>query len=165
MTTVTSVMTARAAAAGLAAALLLTGCSSDGDGSGTKESSAAPAASDSASGDDGGSSGAKTKLEGNWLATTDGKPILLFVDGKKAAVFAGTSVCSGKVSDAADMQMIELKCTDGSDDRTSGMVGSVSSKSLTVTWEGGVGEETFQKAEGGGTPSGFPTGLPTAGLG
>ncbi|UUU31823.1 hypothetical protein JIX56_18995 [Streptomyces sp. CA-210063] len=154
------------AAAGLAAALALTGCSSGDDGeSETKESSAAPTATGGADGDGSGdSSGARTELQGNWLATTGGKPVALFVNGGEVAVFVGTSVCSGKVSDTADMQMISLKCQDGSDDRTEGMVDEVGSKSLTITWEGGVGEETFQKAEGS-LPSGLPTDLPTASAG
>ena len=155
------------AAAGLAAALVLTGCSGgDGDGgSEAKESSAAPTAKESTdSGGSGDSSGAVTELQGNWLATTGGKAVALFVNGDEVAVFVGTSVCSGKVTDAANMQMISLKCQDGSDDRTEGMVDKVGSKSLTITWEGGVGAETFQKAEGS-LPSGLPTDLPTASAG
>lgn len=154
-----------AGAAGLAAALVLTGCSSDDGESEAKESSAAPTASKSADGGDSGdSSGAQTELQGNWLATTGGKAVALFVNGEEVAVFVGTSVCSGKVSDAANMQMISLKCQDGSDDRTEGMVDEVGAKSLTITWEGGVGKETFQKAEGS-LPSGLPTDLPTASAG
>ncbi|EKX68667.1 hypothetical protein Sipo8835_03635 [Streptomyces ipomoeae] len=151
------------AAAGLATALVLTGCSSDDGGSEAKEPSAIPSATEAADGDggSGGSSGAQSELQGNWLATTDGKAVALFVNGDEAAVFAGTSVCSGKVTDEANMRMIGLKCTDGSKDRTEGMVDSVSSKSLTITWEGDVGKETFQKTEGA-LPSGLPTDLPTA---
>ncbi|WP_149829117.1 hypothetical protein [Streptomyces tailanensis] len=164
-------MRVAAAAAGLAAALALTGCSSDEADSEAKESSAAPTAAESADGDGGSgdSSGAETELQGNWLATTDGKAVGLFVNGDEAAVFvAGGSVCSGKVSDSAGMQMINLKCTDGNDDRASGMVDSVDAESLTITWEGGAGEEKFQKAEGA-LPSGLPTDLtadlPTASAG
>ncbi|WP_328506413.1 hypothetical protein [Streptomyces sp. NBC_00391] len=157
-----------AAAAGLAAALVLTGCSGDGGDSDAKESSAAPTPTDSAdgggSGDSSDSSGAETELQGSWLATTGGKPVALFVNGAEVAVFVGRSVCGGKVSDAANMRMISLTCQDGSDDRTEGMVDKVSAKSLTITWEGGVGEETFQKAEGS-MPSGLPTDLPTASAG
>lgn len=151
---------------GLAAALVLTACSGGGDGdSADKESTAAPSATEgSDSGGSGDSSGAETELQGNWLATTGGKPVALFVNGDEAALFVGTSVCSGKVSDAANMQMISLKCQDGSDDRTEGMVDEVGAKSLTITWEGGVGEETFRKAEGS-MPSGLPTDLPTASAG
>lgn len=158
-----------AAAAGLAAALVLTGCSGDGGDSEAKEPSAAPTATDTAEAGSGGgsgdSSGAETKLQGNWLATTGGKAVALFVNGDEAALFVmGGTVCSGKVSDEADMQMIALKCTDGTKDRTSGMVDSVDSKSLTVTWKGDVGEETFQKTEGA-LPSGLPTDLPTTSAG
>ncbi|MFD9133765.1 hypothetical protein ACFVZA_15275 [Streptomyces bottropensis] len=162
-----------AAAAGLAAALVLTGCSGGGNGPEAKESSAPPKASDSADGGGSkGSSGVATELQGNWLATTDGKAVALFVNGDEVAVFAGTSVCSGKVADEADMQMISLKCQDGSDARTEGMVDKVGSKALTITWEGDVGQETFQKAEGSlpselptDLPTGLPTDLPTASAG
>ncbi|MGW0711088.1 hypothetical protein ACWD4G_34910 [Streptomyces sp. NPDC002643] len=152
-----------AVAAGLTVALALTGCSSDDGGTEAKESAAPSATSDSGNGDGGtgGSSGAETELQGNWLATTDGQPVALFVNGAEAAVFAGTSVCSGKVTDEANMRMLGLKCTDGSKDRTVGMVDSVTAKSLTITWEGDVGKETFQKTEGA-LPSGLPTDLPTA---
>lgn len=158
---------AGAVAAGLAAALVLTGCSSDDGDSAAKEPSATPTATDAADGgtDSGGSTGGDKKLQGNWLATTGGKPVALFVNGDEAALFVvGGTVCSGKVSDEANMRMIELKCTDGTKDRTSGMVDSVDSKSLTVTWEGKVGKETFQKTEGA-LPSGLPTDLPTAASG
>jgi hypothetical protein len=161
-------MRVAAAAAGLTAALVLTGCSGGGDSS-AKESSAAPKASDSSdSGSSQGSSGVETELQGNWLATTDGKAVALFVNGDEVAVFVGTSVCSGKVSDEADMQMISLTCQDGSDARTEGMVDKVTSKSLTITWEGEVGQEKFRKAEGSlptGLPTDLPTDLPTASAG
>lgn len=147
-----------AVAAGLAVALVLTGCGSDDGGS--EASSATPSATESTGGTE-GSSGAESELRGNWLATTDGKAVALFVNGDEVAVFTGTSVCSGKVTDEATMRMLDLTCTDGSKDRTKGMVGSVTAKSLTITWEGDVGEETFQKAEGA-LPSGLPTDLPTA---
>ncbi|MDX3522138.1 hypothetical protein [Streptomyces scabiei] len=151
---------AAAAAAGLTVALVLTGCSGGG-GSDAKESSAAPEPSDSKDGGGSGDSpGVATALQGNWLATTDGKAVALFVNGDEAAVFVGTSVCSGKVSDGENMQMFSLKCQDGSDARTEGMVDKVGSKSLTITWEGKVGQETFQKAAGS-LPSGLPTDLPT----
>jgi hypothetical protein len=146
------------AAAGLAAALVLTGCGGDSE---AEKASAAPTATDTADGGGSGdSSGARTELQGNWLATTGGRAVALFVNGDEVAVFVNTSVCGGKVSDEANMRMISLKCQDGSDDRTEGMVDKVSAKSLTITWEGDVGAETFQKAEGP-LPSGLPTGLPT----
>jgi hypothetical protein len=55
------------------------------------------------------------------------------------------------------MQMIHLKCTDGSKTRATGMVGSVTKSGLTVTWSGSLGKETYTKAEGGQLPSGLAT--------
>lgn len=172
MTTATSATTAAlprrrvriaAAAAGLAAALVLTACGGDGGDSADKESSSAPSATETAdTGGGSGSSGTQGSLAGSWLATTKGKAVALIVTGEQAAVFeTGGSVCSGSAKEESGMQMIHLKCTDGSKDRAEGMVDSVSSKSLTVTWESDIGKETFQKTEGGQLPSG----LPTAGLG
>jgi len=157
---------ALAVAAGLAAALVLTGCSSDDSGSDSGDKSASPSASATETADTGGgsgeTSGAKGKLEGSWLATTDGKAVALMVTGKKAAIFStGGAVCSGTAGKESGMQMIHLKCTDGSDDRTTGMVDSVNATTLKITWSGGIGEETYTKSEGGG----LPTGLPTASLG
>jgi len=155
-----------AAAAGLAAALVLTGCSSGdgGDGSGDKSTSPSASATETAatSGDSGGTSAAKSKLEGSWLATTDGKAVALMINGKQAGLFAtGGTVCSGTATEESGMQMIRLKCTDGSKDRAVGMVDSVSGTSLKITWEGGLGKESYLKSEGGQ----LPTGLPTASLG
>ncbi|MEU1594132.1 hypothetical protein ABZ468_15040 [Streptomyces sp. NPDC005708] len=153
------------AAAGLVAALALTGCSSDSGGSdsangatSTPNASASPADTGSA-----GTPGAKAgKLEGSWLATTGGKAVALVITGKQAGLFAtGGTVCSGTAGEKAGTQMIHLTCTDGSKNRRTGMVDSVNSASMKVTWEGGVGTETYAKAEGGSLPSG----LPTAGLG
>ncbi|MPY63205.1 hypothetical protein FNH08_40450 [Streptomyces spongiae] len=149
-----------AAAAGLAAALALTACSGDGGDSADKESPSASGATGSAdTGGGSGSSGAQGKeLAGSWLATTKGKAVALVVTGEQAAVFeTGGSVCSGSAKEESGMQMLHLKCTDGSNGRTEGMVDSVSATSATITWEGGVGKETFQKAEGGQLPSGLPT--------
>ncbi|MFF7309516.1 hypothetical protein [Streptomyces sp. NPDC008137] len=155
-----------AAAAGLA--LALTACSSDGDSGDDSASSPAPSASASAdtgdgSGDSGSGSGsASDTLAGSWLATTGGKAVALVITGKQAALFAtGGSVCSGTAGEESGMRMIRLKCTDGSKDRTTGMVDSLDKSSLKVTWEGGLGSETYTRAEGGK----LPTGLPTAGLG
>lgn len=155
-----------AATAGLAAALVLAGCSSDdGGGSGDKSTSPSASATETAGtgGDSGGTSGTKSKLEGSWLATTGGKAVALMVTGEKAALFTtGGTVCSGTAAEESGMRMIRLKCTDGSTDRAVGMVDSVSGTSLKVTWQGGLGKESYVKSEGGQQ---LPTGLPTASLG
>ncbi|MBB5812834.1 hypothetical protein ACFYN9_37860 [Streptomyces collinus] len=159
-----------AAAAGLAGVLVLSACSSD-SGSGD-DSASGPSPSDSASAATGGGSGSGSgsgsdgsaggELAGSWLATTGGKAVALVITGKQAALFAtGGSVCSGTAGEESGMRMIRLKCTDGSKDRATGMVDSVNKSSLKVTWEGGLGAETYTKAEGGKLPTGFPT----AGLG
>jgi hypothetical protein len=155
-----------AAAAGLAGALVLSACSSDGGSGDDSAAGPAPSASESAGkgGDSGSGSGesAGDELAGSWLATTDGKAVALVITGKQAALFGtGGSVCSGTAGEASGMRMIRLKCTDGSKDRATGMVDSVNGSSLKVTWEGGIGAETYRKAEGGK----LPTGLPTASLG
>ncbi|MFE0204793.1 hypothetical protein [Streptomyces sp. NPDC058985] len=161
---------ARAAAVtlGLVGALALTACtdggSDDGGSGGGGESSAAPEASASTdpSGGSGGSPSDAGELEGSWLATTDGQAVALMVTGGKAALFAtGGTVCSGTAGEDAGTRIVRLKCTDGSDDRSTGTVGSVDGKSLKMIWEGGLGEETYTKSEGGS----LPPGLPTEGLG
>ncbi|MFC7941312.1 hypothetical protein [Streptomyces sp. R1] len=160
---------AAAVAVGLVGALALTACSDGGSdggsGGGGDESSAAPGASASAeTGGSGGgspSAGAAGELEGSWLATSDGQAVALMVTGDKAALFAtGGTVCSGTAAEASGTRTIRLKCT-GGDDRTTGTVESVDDTSLKVTWEGGVGEETYTRSEGGS----MPPGLPTEGLG
>ncbi|MET7321274.1 hypothetical protein [Streptomyces sp. NPDC005549] len=163
-------MRAVALGLGLAGALALTACTDDGDsgdgsagGSGGGDtSSAAPGAS--ASTDPGGtaggspSSGAAGELEGSWLATTDGQAVALMVTGDKAALFAtGGTVCSGTAEETSGTRTIRLKCTGGSDDRSTGKVAAVDATSLTVAWEGGLGEETYTKSEGGSLPPGLPT--------
>ncbi|MFD7815976.1 hypothetical protein ACFV6E_24080 [Streptomyces sp. NPDC059785] len=151
----------------VAAALALTACSGDGDdsaGSGGQDgTSASPSATGTAGtgGTDGGSGDASAsagKLEGSWLATTDGKAVALVVTGKQAALFAtGGAMCSGTSGESEGTTAIRLKCTDGSDDRTRGTVDSVTATTLKVNWVGGIGEETYQKAEGGKLPSGLAT--------
>lgn len=170
MTSATHVMRGQVrvalATAGLAAALVLTGCSSDSGGSGGG-ASATPSASSSGAAAGGGEVSAQPsakagKLEGNWLATTGGKAVALVVTGKQAGLFTTSgTVCTGTAGEEAGMQMIHLKCTNGNKSRTTGMVDSVTATSMKVTWEGGVGAETYTKAESGT----FPSGLPTASLG
>ncbi|MDT0615481.1 hypothetical protein [Streptomyces lancefieldiae] len=164
---------------GLVGALALTACTdgSDSDDGGSADgdrSSAAPGASANASAsasastgtgtgtDKGGSSAAAGGLEGSWLTTTGGDAVALMVTGDKAALFAtGGTVCSGTTGEESGTRTIRLKCTDGSDDRASGTVASVDGTSLTVKWQGDLGEETYTRSEGGS----LPPGLPTEGLG
>ncbi|MFE6627285.1 hypothetical protein ACFVNB_08565 [Streptomyces rochei] len=156
---------------GLVGALALTACTDGGDsddggsgGSGGDKASAAPSASASAEtgGATGGSPSAAGELEGSWLATADGQAVALMVTGDKAALFAtGGTVCSGTAGDVSGTRTIRLKCTAGGDDRATGTVESVDDTTLRVTWEGGVGEETYTRSEGGS----LPPGLPTEGLG
>ncbi|MDX2683144.1 hypothetical protein [Streptomyces soliscabiei] len=146
---------AAAVAVTLAGALALTACSGDG---GSDDTSSATPTTATADGGGTASASASGKLEGSWLATTDGKPVALIITGKQAALFVtGGTVCSGTAGDEAGMQMIHLKCTTGKDDRTTGMVDSVDANSLKITWSGAAGKETFTKAEGGQWPSGLPT--------
>ncbi|MER5663427.1 hypothetical protein [Streptomyces mirabilis] len=150
-----------ALAAGLAGTLALTGCSGD-SGSGSGDGSASPGASASGTAGTGGDSGtpsaATGKLEGSWVATTGGKAVVLVITGKQAGLFTtGRTVCTGTAGDEAGMQMIHLKCTDGNKDRATGMVDSVNSTTLKVTWSGKLGKESYTKAEGGQLPSGLPT--------
>ncbi|MFD4554232.1 hypothetical protein ACFWP5_07870 [Streptomyces sp. NPDC058469] len=154
-----------AVAAGLAGALALTACSggdSKDDSSSTPSASATGTGTGTASADSGGASSspsaASDGLQGSWLATTDGKAVALVVTGKQAALFStGGSVCSGTAGEEAGMQMIHLKCTDGSKTRATGMVDSVSKSGLAVTWSGSLGKETYTRSEGGQLPSGLPT--------
>ncbi|MEU5888188.1 hypothetical protein ABZ835_15320 [Streptomyces sp. NPDC047461] len=159
-------MRVAAAAATLAGVLALTACS--GDGGSDDDSSPSSGASSTATADTGGGSGgsasssasasAADELAGSWLATTKGKAVVLMVNGTEAGLFAtGGTICSGTAGEEDGMQMIRLTCTDGSKDRQTGMVDSVSKTGLKVTWEGGLGSETYTKSEGGRLPSGLPT--------
>ncbi|WP_235457297.1 hypothetical protein [Streptomyces olivochromogenes] len=165
MTSATTTVRIAAAAAGLVGALALTACSSGGDSN--DDSSASPSASaaptsTAGSGGTGGTGSSAGKLQGSWLTTTDGKAVALVITGKQAALFGtGGTVCSGSAGVEAGMQMIHLKCADGSKDRATGMVDSVSGSTMKVTWSGKLGKETYTKAEGGK----LPPGLPTASLG
>jgi hypothetical protein len=149
------------AAAGLVGALVLTACSGGGSDdepspSSSTTGSSSASASASATGGTGGtsSSSASGKVAGSWLATTGGKAVALLVNGDQAGLFVtGGTVCSG----SASADTIRLKCTDGSKDRADGTVESVGKNTLKVNWEGGIGAETYTRADGANLPSGFPT--------
>lgn len=157
-------------AAGLAAALVLTGCSGSEDGGGDEASSpqsqpSAAASSADADGGSGGGSGGGTAgadgVEGSWVTTKNGKLVALMFDGAKVALFSTAgSWCGGTAGETSGEQKIALKCTDGSKDRAAGVINSVNSSTMKVTWEGS-GEETYTRSEDGK----WPEGLPTAGLG
>lgn len=84
--------------------------------------------------------------------------VALMIDGQKAALLdSGGNSCSGTASNSAGMQMITLKCGDGNADRGQGMVDSVDDTSLKITWEGGLGDETYTKSKDGKLPEGLPT--------
>ncbi|KUM86519.1 MULTISPECIES: hypothetical protein [Streptomyces] len=148
-----SVRRAALAAAGLTGVLVLTACSGGGSDDDTSPSSSASASS-TASASGGTSSAASGEVAGSWLATTGGKAVALLVNGDQAGLFAtGGTVCSG----SASADRIRLKCTDGSTDRADGTVVSVGRTKLKVRWSGGLGTETYTRAEGGRMPSGLPT--------
>jgi hypothetical protein len=153
-------------AAALVGAVTLTACGGDDSeddatpapsASASSSASVSPSASASAS-----ASAPAGELEGSWLATTGGESVVLMINDGEAGLFAtrGT-VCSGRVEEASGASTIRLNCTEGTDERGTGTVDSVSDASLEVTWDGGLGQETYTKAEGGTMPSG----LPTSGLG
>ncbi|MFF2849800.1 hypothetical protein ACFVT5_26200 [Streptomyces sp. NPDC058001] len=159
---------AGAVTVGLAALFALTGCTSDtaepsGSSPPSSSSSApSPSGADAGSGADSGADAGS--VEGSWVATNDGKVVALVVTGSQVGLFeTGGSVCSGSVSKDSKMQMIKLTCTSGKDNRAHGMVDSVTAGTLKVTWEGGLGTETYRKTKDGQLPDGLPTaGLPTS---
>lgn len=158
-------MRVAAAAATLAGVLALTACGGDGgsDDDSSPSSGASTATADTGGGSGGSASSSASastadELAGSWLATTKGKAVVLMVNGTEAGLFAtGGTICSGTAGEEDGMRMIRLTCTDGSKDRQTGMVDSVSKTGLKVTWEGGLGTETYTKSEGGRLPSGLPT--------
>ncbi|MFE0516058.1 hypothetical protein [Streptomyces sp. NPDC058964] len=161
MTSATTRVRIAATAAGLAGALALTACSgggSDDGSSSTPSASTAPTSTAGTGGSTGGATSSAGKLQGSWLATTDGKAVALVVTGKQVGLFAtGGTVCSGTAGEESGMQMIHLTCADGNKDRGTGMVDSMTKTIMKVTWSGKVGKETYTKAEGGKLPSGLPT--------
>ncbi|MFD4974875.1 hypothetical protein [Streptomyces sp. NPDC058424] len=148
----------RIAAAVLLGALALTGCDSGGSGA-TDKTSATPGATASASNDDSGGTGGPTDkgdgVEGSWLATTGGKAVVLTVTGRQAALFStDRTICTGTAVEEGARHVIHL---DTCKSRTTGTVDSVNKTTLRVTWEGGLGAETYTRSAGGALPSGLPT--------
>jgi hypothetical protein len=157
-----------AVAAGVTGVLTLTACGGGGGGDdssatpSTKPSSTADHSGGGGTGGSGGTTSEASGLQGSWLATTGGKAVALVVTGTRAGLFAtGGTVCSGTAGEESGMRMIHLTCPDGDKKRATGMVDSMSTGTLVVTWSGSLGKETYTKAEG----ASLPTGLPTASLG
>ncbi|MFL4949015.1 hypothetical protein ACJ6WE_16945 [Streptomyces sp. MMS24-I31] len=152
--------TVRIAAAALLGALALTACDSGG-GSGAKDgASATPTAPSTANsgggaGSTGGTSAKGAELNGSWLATSGGKAVVLIITGRQAALFAtDRTTCTGASGEESGKRVIHLgKCKA----RTTGTVDSVNKTTLQVTWEGGLGQETYTRSEGAALPSGLPT--------
>ncbi|MFD5469220.1 hypothetical protein [Streptomyces sp. NPDC127105] len=147
----------RIAAAVLLGALALSGCDSGGSGD-TGGADATPGATASTTGDDGGAGDSAADgdgVDGSWLATTGGRAVALIVNGKQAALFStGRTICTGTTAEEGARHVIRL---DACKSRTTGTVDSVNRTTLRVTWEGGLGTETYTRSTGGALPSGLPT--------
>lgn len=155
----------RIAAAGLLGALALTACDSNsGTGTGAEDgTSAAPGASASAAGSGGtnsaGSTGGTTAnragMNGSWLTTSGGHAVVLIVNGKQAALYStDRTACTGATGEESGKDVIHLSRCKA---RTTGTVDSVNKTTLQVTWEGGLGKETYTRGDGATLPSGLPT--------
>lgn len=162
---------ARIAAAGLLGALALTACDSgsgSGSDSGTKNGTSPTAGASATSdgkggpegtGNTGGPAAESGGLNGSWLATSGGRAVVLIVSGGRVALFStDRTTCSGAVREQPGKDVIRLSTCKR---RAEGTVDSVNKTTLQVTWAGGLGRETYTRAQGGALPSG----LPTAGLG
>ncbi|MFF9209692.1 MULTISPECIES: hypothetical protein [unclassified Streptomyces] len=151
---------AAAATATLTATLAVTACSSttdSTDGKHTPTPTTASATTPTATATT--PTHPPTSLEGNWLATTNGKAVVLVITDTKAALFTtGGTVCSGETEPRTTPQSIHLKCgKNAAGTRTTGQVDSVNKTTLKVTWQGDIGTETYTRSEGGKAPTFFPT--------
>ncbi|PZH19678.1 hypothetical protein C1I97_02330 [Streptomyces sp. NTH33] len=150
----------RIASVGLLGALALTACDSGGsDSKGGATATPSASASASASASTSTSENNGVNLDGSWLATADGRAVVLIVTGKQAALFSTDRTrCTGTIGEEGGKHVFHLGTCKA---RTSGTVESVNKTTLRVTWEGGLGEETYTRSEG---PA-LPPSLPTASLG
>ncbi|MEU5089083.1 hypothetical protein [Streptomyces sp. NPDC021356] len=156
----------RVAAAGLLGALALAACDSGGstgsDGAAGSDAVASAAGTPPATGgtppSTGGANGTDSALNGSWLTTSGGKAVVLIITGRQAALFStDRTTCTGTAAGQAGKGVIHLAPCKA---RSTGAVDSVNKTTLQVTWEGGVGKETYTRAEGGALPSGLPTASP-----
>ncbi|MFH9661646.1 hypothetical protein ACH4NF_26540 [Streptomyces sp. NPDC017248] len=159
MTCATARVRSAALAAAVAGALALTAC--DGGTSGhTSDASPRPAASATPSTATVSPAVTGAALEGSWITTAGGRVLALVITGTQAGLFStDRTVCGGTAGSGTGVRTIRLTCTQGAGERTTGTVDSVNGTTLTVTWSGRPGRETYTKAEGGKLPSGFPTRL------
>ncbi|MEU6481162.1 hypothetical protein ABZ858_30675 [Streptomyces sp. NPDC047017] len=146
---------------GVFGALALTACDS-GSGAGTGTGASA-STGDSASADPSASAsttGGAGAAAGSWLATSGGKAVVLMLNGEQAALFStDRTTCTGSTRTRDGKQVIRLGDCKA---RTAGTVTSVNKTTLQVTWEGGLGKETYTRAAGGALPSGLPTASPSS---
>ncbi|MFZ3595399.1 hypothetical protein [Streptomyces sp. BH104] len=156
-------------AAAVVVALALGGCSGGGDDDGGKdrgEASASASKESSSAPDEGASSGSEAgpgsvkDAEGVWKASGGGKPVVLVVGAKQAALTtADGHLCTGALA-GSGKPTLTLRCADGNTDRTKGAVESNDGGTMRVSWDGGK-QDTFKKAKDGELPTGLPSGLPT----
>ncbi|MFD7295654.1 hypothetical protein ACFV9W_20400 [Streptomyces sp. NPDC059897] len=98
--------------------------------------------------------------EGVWKASGGGKPVVLVVGAKQAALTtADGHLCTGTLA-GDGKPTLTLRCADGNTDRTKGAVESNDGGTMRVSWDGGT-KDTFKKAKDGELPTGLPSGLPT----
>ncbi|MET9144157.1 hypothetical protein [Streptomyces sp. NPDC004042] len=128
----------------------------EGDVSGGATPSATGGGSTDGGGTGGGGAGATDgALNGSWLTTSGGKAVVLIITGRQAALFStDRTTCTGTATGQAGKDVIRL---DACKARSAGTVETVNKTTLQVTWEGGLGKETYTRAEGGALPSGLPT--------
>ncbi|MFJ9128409.1 hypothetical protein ACIRJS_30335 [Streptomyces sp. NPDC102340] len=160
-------------AAAVVAALALGGCSGGGDGDGGKAagsdtpgnsssaSESSPSGSSSSDSPSAGSGSSSVKdAEGIWKATTGGKPVVLVVGAKQAALTtADGHLCTGALA-GSGKPTLTLRCADGDTDRTKGTVESNDGSTMRVSWDAGQ-NDTFKKSKDGELPTSLPSGLPT----
>ncbi|WP_327670791.1 MULTISPECIES: hypothetical protein [unclassified Streptomyces] len=155
------------------AALALGGCSGGSDGDGGKAagsdtpgnsssaSESSPSGSSSSDSPSAGSGSSSVKdAEGIWKATTGGKPVVLVVGAKQAALTtADGHLCTGTLA-GSGKPTLTLRCADGNTDRTKGTVESNDGSTMRVSWDAGQ-NDTFKKSKDGELPTSLPSGLPT----
>ncbi|MHC5263073.1 hypothetical protein ACYSUO_34765 [Streptomyces sp. UC4497] len=162
-------------AAAVVAVLALGGCSGGGDddgGGGKAAGSDDPSKSASSGGSspsDGPSSGSPSAgsgsssvkdAEGIWKASTGGKPVVLVVGAKQAALTTSDGhLCTGTLA-GSGKPTLTLRCADGNTDRTKGTVESNDGSTMRVSWDAGQ-SDTFKKSKDGELPTSLPSGLPT----